>query len=143
MKYTNKLNGHTYWISGNKVKVSNGEIVHTSNMDVETFNAMVFNGDMIEIEVNKDNFRSLVNIEKAASPEYQIRYIAFVVHNGADAFKGNVIRRNQAYISWIGERKAQYCKMRSHMIKKDYCTDFDLILDENDFTDFIIGGEWL
>lgn len=49
MKYTNTYNGHTYWIEGEKVMVSNGEIIRTSNMDIPTFNAMIFNGDMVAI----------------------------------------------------------------------------------------------
>lgn len=105
MKYTNTYNGHTYWIEGDKVKVSNGEIVHTSNMDIPTFNAMIFNGDMVAIEFNKENFRKLVKVAKAASPEFQMRYLAFVEHMGKEAFVGNMIKRNQAYMSWISDRK--------------------------------------
>lgn len=143
MKYTNTYNGHTYWIEGEKVMVSNGEIVHTSHMDIPTFNAMIFNGDMVAIEVNKENFRKLVKVTKAAHPEFQIRYLAFVEHMQEKAFVGDVIRRNQAYISWISDRKADYCKMRGHMVQKDNCTGHHIILDHLDFTDFVISGEWL
>lgn len=143
MKYTNTYNGHTYWIEGDKVKVSNGEIVHTSNMDIPTFNAMIFNGDMVAIEFSKENFRKLVKVAKAANPEFQIRYLAFVEHMGKEAFVGNMIKRNQAYMSWISDRKKQYCEMRRHMIQVDNHTGHHVILDHDDFTDFIIGGEWL
>lgn len=80
MKYTNTYNGHTYWISEGKVKVSNGEIVRTSNMDIPTFNAMIFNGDMVAIEVNKENFTRLVDVAKAESPNHNVRFLAFVEH---------------------------------------------------------------
>lgn len=143
MKYTNTYNGHTYWIEGEKVMVSNGEIVHTSNMDIPTFKAMIFNGDMVAIEVDKENFRKLVNVAKAANPEFQIRYLAFVEHMGKEAFVGNVIKRNQAYMSWIDARKRQYCEMRRHMIQIDHNTGHHIILDHLDFTDFIVSGEWL
>lgn len=143
MKYTNTYNGHTYWIEGEKVMVSNGEIVHTSNMDIPTFKAMIFNGDMVAIEVDKENFRKLVNVAKAANPEFQIRYLAFVEHMGKEAFVGNVIKRNQAYMSWIDARKKQYCEMRRHMIQIDHNTGHHIILDHLDFTDFIVSGEWL
>lgn len=143
MKYTNTYNGHTYWIEGDKVKVSNGEAVHTSHMDIPTFNAMVFNGDMVEIPVDKKNFARLVKVAKAANPTYQVRYLAFVEHMQEKAFVGNVIQRNQAYMSWIGERKAQYCEMRGHMVQKDNCTGHHIILDYMDFTNFITSGEWL
>lgn len=143
MKYTNTYNGHTYWVEGKKVMVSNGEIVHTSSMDIQTFKAMIFNGDMVAIEVDKENFRKLVKVAKAANPEFQIRYLAFVEHIGKEAFVGNVIKRNQAYMSWIDARKKQYCEMRRHMIQVDHHTGHHVILDHDDFTDFIISGEWL
>ena len=105
MKYTNTYNGHTYWIEGgDKVMMSNGEIIRTSNMDIPTFNAMIFNGDMVAIESNKENFRKLVKVAKAANPGFQIRYLAFVEHMGKEAFVGDVIKRNQAYMSWISDR---------------------------------------
>ena len=152
MKYTNKLNGHTYWVEGEKVMVSNGELVRVSLFDIQTFNAMIFNGDMVAIEVNKENFRKLVKVAKAANPEFQIRYLAFVEHMGKEAFVEHmgkeafvedVIKRNQAYMSWISDRKKQYCEMRKHMIQTDHNTGHHIILDHLDFTDFIISGEWL
>lgn len=144
MKYTNTYNGHTYWIEGgDKVMMSNGEIIRTSNMDIPTFNAMIFNGDMVAIESNKENFRKLVKVAKAANPGFQIRYLAFVEHVGKEAFVGNVIKRNQAYMSWISDRKKQYCEMRRHMIQIDHNTGHHVILDHDDFTDFIVSGDWL
>ena len=143
MKYTNTYNGHTYWISEGKVKVSNGEIVRTSNMDIPTFNAMIFNGDMVAIEVSKENFTRLVDVAKAESPSHNVRFLAFVEHMGKEAFVGNMIKRNQAYMSWISDRKKQYCEMRRHMIQVDHHTGHHVILDHDDFTDFIISGVWL
>ena len=134
MKYTNTYNGHTYWIEGgDKVMMSNGEIIRTSNMDIPTFNAMIFNGDMVAIESNKENFRKLVKVAKAANPVYKRQ----------EAFVGDVIRRNQAYMSWISDRKKQYCEMRRHMIQIDHNTGHHVILDHDDFTDFIVSGDWL
>lgn len=143
MKYTNTYNGHTYWIAGDKVMVSNGEAVHKSHFNIESFNESIAAGYMVEIPVDKKNFARLVKVAKAANPEYQIRYLAFVEHMGKDAFVGNVIKRNQAYMSWISDRKADYCNMRGHMVQKDNCTGHHIILDHMDFTNFITSGAWL
>lgn len=101
MKYTNTYNGHTYWISEGKVKVSNGEIVRTSNMDIPTFEAMIFNGDMVAIEVNKENFTRLVKVAKAESPKHNVRFLAFVEHMGKDAWQGTTSARMARFMAWI------------------------------------------
>lgn len=130
MKYTNTYNGHTYWIEGDKVKVSNGEAIHTSHMDIPTFNAMVFNGDMVEIPVDKKNFADLVKIEKLINPGLQIRFVAYIAHVGFHtAYEGNVASRNARFMAWISDRKADYGQ--------------DVIESQEDFTDFIISGAWL
>lgn len=141
MKYTNTFNGHTYWIESNKVKVSNGEVTHTSNMDVETFNTMIENGDMVEIPVNRENFRKLVCVAKSANPNYQIRFLAFVEHNGKDAWAGNVAVRNARFMSWISDRKKEYtahCNLACPELVLN-----DTIVDQDNFTDFIISGLWI
>lgn len=141
MKYTNTYNGHTYWISEGKVKVSNGEIVRTSNMDIPTFNAMIFNGDMVAIEVNKENFTRLVNVAKAESPNHNVRFLAFVEHMGKDAWQGTTSARMARFMAWIDDRKADYEKAYPGATNPGI--GGSSIINQDHFTNFIVGGEWI
>lgn len=130
MKYTNTLNGHTYWIAGDKVMVSNGEAVHKSNFSVESFNEAVEAGCMVEIPVDKKNFAQLVKIEKLINPGLQIRFVAYIAHVGFHtAYEGNVASRNARFMAWISDRKSDYGQ--------------DVIESQEDFTNFITSGAWL
>ena len=137
MKFRSEINGHTYWISGDKVMVSNGEVVHASHMDIETFNNAVAEGSMTEIKMTKDSFWHLVQVEKAANPGYNIRFLAFTVHKQGEAFKGNVINRKAAFMGWIADRKADYRAAYPEMLASDS------IVDQDHFTGFIVSGDWM
>lgn len=89
-------------------------------------------------------FRELVEKTNIENPGLQIRFVAFIAHLGfKEAYAGNVASRNARFIAWINDRRNDYVRLRGHMVQKDYCTGYVTILDHDDFTDFIVSGEWL
>lgn len=86
----------------------------------------------------KSCFKEDVLKAKASNPEYQIRFLAYVVHKGGFAFAGNVLERKHAFVNWIADRKAQY-----KIAHPGYIIGGDTIANQDHFTDFILSGEWL
>lgn len=89
-------------------------------------------------------FRELVAKTKEENPGLQIRFVAFIAHLGfKEAYAGNVASRNARFMGWMHDRKADYVATRRYNVQKNYCTGGYTILDQDDFTDFIISGEWI
>lgn len=138
MKYKNTYNGLLYWIENGLVIYGTDEVQKVSGFTPEDIEAMVKDGKMIPIT----EFREMVMAEKARQPQYQLRYLAFVVDKGGDAFKGNTAVRNAAFMAWISDIKKVYVERNGHKVKTDYHTGEHIIIDSEHFTDFIISGEW-
>lgn len=85
-------------------------------------------------------YKEMVLAEKAKHPEMNIRYLAFVTDQGNGAFKGNVIGRKHHFINWIADRKRDYIEAKPHMVLGS--KGFETVVDQADFTNFIISGEW-
>lgn len=88
-------------------------------------------------------FRELVAKTKEENHGLQIRFVAFIAHLGfKDAYSGNVASRNARFMGWIAMRKADYAV--AHQDKVSACSIGGVvILDQDDFTDFIVSGEWI
>lgn len=137
MRYLNTFNGHYYYMKDGAIMVSNGECEHKSNFDLKGFESAIADGVMVPMEVNEDNFETLVHLEKIANPGYNIRFLAFVVHQGRKAWKGNVIERKHEFVNWIADRKKDYREaFPQHLVS-------DSIVDQAHFTGFIVSGAWL
>lgn len=144
MKYTNKYNGHTYFIESGVVMFGSDGLFMESSSSVSDFNRMIELGELVPVKPTRENFRDLVNEAKKDNPGLQIRFVAFIAHIGfKEAYAGTVAQRNARFIRWMTDRKADYVRLRGHMVKNDYCTGYHSILDHDDFTDFIVSGEWL
>ncbi|UTQ80591.1 hypothetical protein Motto_57 [Pseudomonas phage Motto] len=132
MKYTNTYNGLTYWIENGVIYYGNSDITSKARMDLEMFNRMIELGTMVPVKpkVNRDNFFSLVEQAMLENQGFQIRFVAFIAHMGFNyVYSGTVAQRNSRFMSWIADRKADYGQ--------------DTITDQDDFTRFIVSGEWL
>ena len=144
MKYTNKYNGLTYFIENGVVMFGSDGLFMESSGGVSGFNSMIELGELVPVKPTRENFRDLVNEAKKDNPGLQIRFVAFIAHLGFEkAYAGNVASRNARFMSWINDRRNDYVRLRGHMVQKDYCTGYVTILDHDDFTDFIVSGEWL
>lgn len=137
MRYLNTFNGHYYYMKDGVVMVSNGECEHKSNFDFEGFNSAIADGVLVPMEVNEDNFETLCHIEKIVNPGYNIRFLAFVVHQCKQAWIGNVIERKHLFVNWIADRKRDYKEAFPQYVISDTITDHD------HFTGFILSGAWL
>lgn len=138
MKYQNTYNGLMYWIENGVVVYGTDEVQKVSDFTVEDIQNMVASGEMIPTT----EFKEKVLAAKARTPEYQLRFLAFVTDKEGEAFNGNVAARNAAFMAWISERKAEYVEAHGEKVKKDYCTGIYTILDSDHFTDFIVSGLW-
>lgn len=137
MRYLNTFNGHYYYMKDGVVMVSNGECEHKSHFDIDGFNSAIADGVLVPMEVNEDNFETLVHLEKIANPVYNIRFLAFVVHQGKQAWIGNVIERKHEFVNWIADRKKEYREAFPQFLVSDS------IVDQDHFTGFIVSGVWL
>ncbi|WEY17696.1 hypothetical protein VC1_35 [Vibrio phage Vc1] len=56
-----------------------------------------------------------------------------------EAYAGNLASRNARFMCWMQDRKDDYVAMRRYNVQKNYCTGGYSILDQDDFTDFIVS----
>lgn len=68
MKYTNKYNGHTYFIENGVVMFSSDGIIMESYSSVSDFNRMIELGELVPVKPTRENFRDLVNEAKKDNP---------------------------------------------------------------------------
>lgn len=82
-------------------------------------------------------FKKRVMDAKARTPEFQLRYLAFVEDLQGEAFKGHRGERGARYMAWIDARKRQYEAAHPDKVLGGF------IRDHQHFTDYVVSGVWL
>lgn len=140
MKFTNTLNGHTYWIEDGVVYVSNGELTFKSNMTKEMMMQMIEDGNMInKPEDVEPDFYTKVMSAKDANPQLSLRFIAFKIANNDHE---SSVMRNVRFMHWISDMVCLYEIAHPDRVLKSQVGSASII-DQNDFTDFIVSGRWM
>ncbi|QLF85321.1 hypothetical protein STSR3_37 [Salmonella virus STSR3] len=91
----------------------------------------------------KMTFRELVEKTNIENPAYRSALWRSLRTGFKEAYAGNVASRNARFMCWMHDRKDDYVAMRRYNVQKNYCTGGYSILDQDDFTDFIVSGEWI
>lgn len=134
MKYLNTLSGLIYWLENGDLMMSKGNITMKATMEMDVFNAMVRDGEMIPTPVlDKEAFVREVKGLCEKNPEINARYNAFVVATGSS--------KGYEFMNWISDRLRDYASKHPEMLYP--ALGSGVIIDQEHFTNFIVSGEWM
>lgn len=138
MKYLNTLNGVVYHIENGDLMMSKGGVTINATMEIDTFNAMVRDGEMVQVS-DKEAFTARVKEIYSSMRGTNIRYIAYCVDTGVN-IKCNT-KGMHHFMNWIADRNRDYADKHPEMLHP--ALGSGVIVDQNHFTKFIVSGEWM